>query len=428
MRKFESGFLIGAATAAHQVEGNNINSDCWILENMQGSIYKEPSLDGVDHYNKYREDIKLLAEAGLNAYRFSIEWARVEPSKGNFDKMEIDHYRNVLKCCYEHGLTPIVTMHHFSSPIWLIQEGGWESETTIKHFGNYCRHIVTELGDLMPYICTINEANMGLQLKRVMNDMINKMQRESAVKSEYADVQIGINMDMKTIMEESKKAMGEVFGINPSKVQVFLSPRTENGDILIMKCHERAREIIKEINPNIKVGITMSVYDHQAMPGGEEYAKEMQNEDFLHYLPYIKEDDFFGLQNYTRSVYGPNGKIQPDKNTRLTEAGYEYYPEALAGVVRFVSKHWEKPILITENGVCTSNDKERVEFIERALIGLYQCIEEGINVIGYIHWSLLDNFEWQLGYKPKYGLIAVDRLTQNRYPKESLVFLGNIRK
>jgi beta-glucosidase len=428
MKKFQSNFMIGAAIAAHQVEGNNVNSDCWVMESIPFSSFKEPSLDGVDHYNKYREDIKMLADAGLNAYRFSIEWARIEPSKGNFDEKEIEHYRDVLKCCYEHGLTPIVTMHHFSSPKWLIIEGGWESETTIQHFGDYCRYVVSKLGDLMPYICTINEANMGLQLSRVISDMIAKMQRETALKSEHADVQVGINMDMQSMMEQSMRAMGEAFGIDPRKVQVFLSPRTENGDILIMKCHERAREVIKEVNPDIKVGITMSLFDHQALPGGEEYVKEMQDEDFLHYLPYIQKDDFFGLQNYTRSVYGPNGKIQPDENTRVTEAGYEYYPDALAGVLRFVSKHWEKPILITENGVCTSYDKERVEFIERALTGLHQCIEEGINVIGYMHWSLLDNFEWQLGYKPKFGLIAVDRTTQTRYPKESLKVLGDIRQ
>ncbi len=258
--------------------------------------------------------------------------------------------------------------------------------------------------------------------------MSAKMQMESAVKSEHVDVQVGINMDMQSMMEQSMRTMGEAFGIDPRKVQVFLSPRTENGDLLIMKCHERAREVIKEVNPTIKVGITMSVYDYQALPGGEAYVKEMQDEDFLHYLPYIQKDDFFGLQNYTRSVYGPNGKIQPDESTRVTEAGYEYYPEALAGVVRFVSKHWEKPILITENGVCTSDDQERVEFIESALTGLHQCIEEGINVIGYLHWSLLDNFEWSLGYKPKYGLISVDRTTQTRYPKESLKVLGDICK
>ena len=125
MKMFEDNFMIGAATAAHQVEGNNVNSDFWVMENLPGSTYKEPSLDAADHYNRYREDIKTLADAGLKAYRFSIEWARIEPTRGHFDKKEIEHYRDVLKCCYEYNVIPIVTLHHFSSPKWLISEGGW---------------------------------------------------------------------------------------------------------------------------------------------------------------------------------------------------------------------------------------------------------------------------------------------------------------
>ncbi|MDF2521116.1 MAG: glycoside hydrolase family 1 [Clostridia bacterium] len=428
MRKFKEDFMFGTATAAHQVEGNNVNSDFWVLENIPGSTFKEPSLDAVDHYNRYREDIKMLADAGFNAYRFSIEWARIEPSKGNYDEKEVKHYRDVLKCCYENGLTPIVTLHHFSSPKWIISEGGWESETTIDHFGNYVKYIVSELGELMPYVCTINEANMGVQIGRVMKEYQAKMANSAEARSANADVQVGLNVDTKSAMEKYYRAAGEAFGIDPRKVQIFLAPRTENGDLIVMRCHEKARQVIREINPDIKIGITMSLYDYQAQPGGEEYVKAMWNEDFLHYLPNIKEDDFFGVQNYTRKVFGPNGKIEPNENTRLTEAGNEFYPASLAGVLRFVSKHWDKAIIVTENGISTSNDKDRVEFIEGAMAGLYECLEEGINVIGYMHWSLIDNFEWQLGYKPKFGLIAVDRTTQIRYPKESFKVLGDSKK
>lgn len=428
MKKFNDNFMIGAATAAHQVEGNNKNSDFWVLENIPGSMYKEPSLDAVDHYNRFREDIKLLKDAGLNAYRFSIEWARIEPSKGSFDKNEIEHYRDVLKFCHENGVTPAVTLHHFSSPKWLITEGGWESETTVEYFGNYCKYVVSELGDLIPYICTINEANMGIQISRIMKEYQAKMAKAAEVKSANADVQVGINVSGQSAMEKYYKARGEAFGVDPRNINTFHDPRTKNGDLIIMKCHVKAREVIKEINPDIKVGLTMSLYDYQALPGGEEYVQTLWDEDFLHYLPYIKEDDFFGVQNYTRKVFGPNGKIEPDENTRLTEVGNEFYPLSLAGVIRFVSKHWKKPIIVTEHGIATSNDKDRVELIEGAMEGLYQCIEEGINVLGYMHWSLLDNFEWQLGYRPKFGLIAVDRTTQTRYPKESLKVLGNIKK
>jgi beta-glucosidase len=134
MKQITTDFLVGAATAAHQVEGNNIYSDFWALEQMENSRFKEPSLDAVDHYNRYEEDINLLSGAGLNAYRFSIEWARIEPDKGNFQEEEILHYKKVLEYCISKDVTPIVTMHHFSSPKWLIEEGGWESEKTVDAF------------------------------------------------------------------------------------------------------------------------------------------------------------------------------------------------------------------------------------------------------------------------------------------------------
>ncbi|MEH7492018.1 glycoside hydrolase family 1 protein [Neobacillus niacini] len=427
MKKFSSEFMMGAATAAHQVEGNNVNSDFWAMEHVPGTMYKEPSLDAVDHYHKYKEDIQLLVDAGLNTYRFSIEWARIEPSKGTFDENEVEHYRQVLEFCHQKNVTPIVTLHHFSSPKWLISEGGWESESTIEHFGNYSRYVVSELGHLMPYICTINEANMGKQITKIMKRMTANGSN-SAKKENSVEVQVGLNIDMKAKMETYFRALGEAFGIDPRNVQSFLSPRTENGEMIIMKCHEMARNQIKEVNPSVKVGITFSLYDHQALPGGETYAEKEQYEDFLTYLPFLQEDDFLGVQNYSRKIHGPDGIVKPDESTRLTKMGYEFYPEALRNVLRFVAKHWDKPIIITENGISTDNDEERVEFIERALAGVYQCLDEGINVIGYTYWSLLDNFEWQLGYAQTFGLIAVDRSTQTRYPKDSLSFLGNIKK
>jgi len=420
MKKFNKDFLLGAATAAHQVEGNNKNSDFWVLEHLPNTTYKEPSLDACDHYHKYREDIKLMADAGLNAYRFTIEWARIEPEKGHFDLDEVNHYREMLTFCHEVGVTPVVTLHHFSSPKWLISEGGWESETTIGYFENYARFITTELGDLIPYICTINEANMGIQITRLMKEFQDLKSDDKG-----ADVQTGLNLDREAKMTEYFKASGEAFGIDPRKVSVFLAPRTETGDQIIIECHKQARQAIKAVNANIQVGITLSLYDYQVQPGGEALAQQLREEDFLHYLPCIEGDDFFGLQNYTRKICSADGIVKMPEDTRLTKMGYEFYPEALAGVIRFVAKHWSKPIMVTENGISTSDDKDRVEFIEKAVNGVHECLAEGINVIGYMHWSLMDNFEWQLGYDQTFGLIAIDRTTQTRIPKDSLYVLGN---
>jgi beta-glucosidase len=436
MEKFKPDFLLGAATAAHQVEGNNTNSDCWALEQMEHTNYVEPSLDAVDHYNRYKEDIKLLAGAGLNAYRFSIEWARIEPQEGRFDDGEIEHYRRVIQCCRENGVEPIVTMHHFSSPKWLITAGGWEAESTVKYFARYCRYVAERLGDGMKYICTINEANMGLQIaaiaKRYKRQMMSKAAQASAAdKAKKAEGTIQLGMNMESLMAEQKAAALEsarIFGVDdPRKVQVFAAQRTPEGDMIVMRAHQAAKQAMKEVCPHLKVGLTLSLHDIQAQPGGEEAAAKEWNDEFAHYLPYIKDDDFLGVQNYTRSLIGPDG-IQPaPEGAELTQMNYEFYPEALANVIRKVAKEFKGGIIVTENGIATDDDARRVEFIRRALTGVQSCIEEGIPVKGYMYWGLLDNFEWQKGFSMTFGLIAVDRTTQKRCPKESLRVLGNLR-
>ena len=419
---FSKNFLIGAATAAHQVEGNNRNSDYWAQEHMEFTSFNEPSGDACDHYNRYEEDIRLLAEAGLNAYRFSIEWARIEPKPGVFDENEIAHYRKVLECCHRNGVEPIVTMHHFTSPKWLIEQGGWEAEATVEKFANYCRYVVEQLGDLFTYVCTINEANMGIQIAA-----ISKRYMQMMMKNQSADgkVQVGINLE-NPMMERMKKQAAEnmkLFGT--AQPQVFVSGRTAEGDLLVMRAHQAAKAAMKAVKPELQVGITLSLHDIQAQPGGEEAAAKEWDEEFMHYLPYIRDDDFFGVQNYTRTLMGPEGSLPVPDGAETTQMGYEFYPQALGHVIRTVHKSLPIPLIVTENGVAVSDDSRRVAFIEEALRGVQGCIDEGIPVKGYMYWSLMDNFEWQKGFSMTFGLIAVDRATMERRPKESLAFLGS---
>lgn len=440
MGKFSENFLIGAATAAHQVEGNNIHSDYWAQEHMKYTSFVEPSGEAVDHYNRYEEDIKAMADAGLNAYRFSVEWARIEPEQGKFDKDEVEHYRNVLKCCKENGIEPIVTMHHFTSPKWLIANGGWEAETTVEAFANYCRYVVEQLGEYMNYVCTINEANMGLQIAAISARYMAqaKAAAEKAAKSGAASgkdeagkamegsVQVGLNMQ--GMMERMKKQAEENMAIfGTPQPQVFVGGRTAEGDLLVMRAHQAAKKAMKEVKPSLQVGITLSLHDIQSIAGGEDEAAREWNEEFAHYIPYIKDDDFFGLQNYTRSVYGPNGIEPAPEGAELTQMEYEFYPEALEHVIQRVNREMPGvPIMVTENGIATSDDTRRVEFIERATDGVARCIADGIDVRGYMYWSLLDNFEWQKGFSMTFGLIAVDRSTQKRTTKPSLKKLGGL--
>ena len=426
MTKFPKDFLLGAATAAHQVEGNNTHSDYWTMERMKSTSFVEPSADAVDHYNRYEEDILLLKNAGLNCYRFSIEWARIEPQEGQFDEAEVEHYRNVIRCCKENGVTPIVTLHHFTSPKWLISKGGWEAETTVEYFRRYCVYIAEHLGSELEYICTINEANMGLQLaaiaKRYMKELLFKKKKKSDGNDGKA--QVGINL--KQMLANQKIAASEnaeVFGCE--KLNTFVSQRTPEGDLLIMRAHCAARDAMKAVCPHLKVGLTLSLHDMQPLKGGEKHAAKEWHAEFGHYLPYIKDDDFLGVQNYTRSRFGILGQLDPPKDAELTQMSYEFYPEALANVIRAVHKEFKGDIIVTENGIATADDSRRVAFIHRALNGVESCIAEGIPVKGYCHWSLLDNYEWQKGFSMTFGLIAVDRTTQVRYPKESLFALGN---
>ena len=426
---FEKGFMIGASTAAHQVEGNNVHSDYWAMELMPHTSFTEPSGEACDHYRRYEEDIRLMAEAGLNAYRFSVEWARIEPEEGRFDMEEIEHYRKVIACCRENGIEPIVTLHHFTSPVWLIQKGGWEEESTIGYFRRYAAFVTEQLGPMLNYICTINEANMGLQLAAISKRIMLNMQKMAAAakagaKSAEGKVQVGMNFEK--MMENRKFAAAEneeIFGT--PQPQVFVSSRTPQGDDLVFRAHQAAKAAIKEICPHIRVGITLSMHDIQALPGGEKYAAEEWNQEFCHYLPYIEGDDFLGVQNYTRSIYGPEGQLPAPDGAEMTQMDYEFYPEALEHVIRKVHEDFKGDLIVTENGIAVSDDERRVEFIRRALKGVENCVRDGIPVKGYCHWSLMDNFEWQKGFGMTFGLIAVDRKSQKRIPKESLAFLGS---
>ena len=409
-------FLLGASTAAYQVEGNNTKSDFWRIEQLPHTSFTEKSGDAVDHYNRYEEDIRMLKDAGLNAYRFSIEWARIEPEKGHYSEAETEHYRKMLACCKANGITPVVTLHHFSSPCWLIEEGGWENESVVTYFADYCRYIAEQLGSEMEYVCTINEANMRLQMAAIIRMFAQSM---------GVNLQVGMNFELpeqyRIAQEEERHAFKDVPAVN-----TFLSACTPQGDILIMKAHRAASKAMKEVCPHLKTGLTLSLHDIQAAEGGEAYAASQWDEEFTHYLPYLQEDDFLGVQNYTRMIAGENKELPVPEGARTTQMGYEFYPQAMGHVIRRVASEFRKPLLITENGVATADDAERVEFIETVLNDLKSAVKDGIPLLGYLHWSLFDNFEWQQGYKKTFGLIAVDRSTQQRTPKPSLTAIAEI--
>ena len=407
MTAFPDGFAWGVATAGHQVEGNNTNSDIWLLEHVPGTIFAEPSGDAVDHYHRYREDIALVASLGFDTYRFSLEWARIEPAPGEFSLAELNHYRDVLLACHERGLTPVVTFHHFSSPRWLLAAGGWEDEATPELFARYCDVAMRQLGDLIGVACTLNEPNLPYLLKAM------GITGEPPEARAHIPVWVGA---------------AAALGIEPAKVAPFQFNATETGFAIKLAAHRAGKAAIKAVRPDLAVGWTLANTDVQAAPGGEATAEAVRQEANLRFLEASRGDDFVGIQNYGRHVFGPDGLLGPEPGLQTNSQGEEIYPAGLANAVREAWRVAGVPVLVTENGLATTDDTQRVGYIADALAGLAGCIADGVDVRGYIAWTAFDNFEWIFGYRPQFGLIAVDRTTQERTPKPSAYWLGDVAR
>ena len=403
---FPKGFLWGTATAAHQVEGGNTASDLWLMEMMKDSIFEEPSGDACDHYHLYERDIALLAGLGLTTYRFSIEWARIEPEEGFVSKAALDHYRRMIATCHALRVTPMVTFHHFTAPLWFTRDGGWENPKSVDRFARYCEKAGAALGDLIPYICTINEANIPI--------MVTMMRRAVGIagggKREHA------------LAEAARLSGGEAGKFSP-----YLSGDGLASAPNLIAAHRKGYGVLKGLT-KAQVGITIALNNFQCEPGGEELFATADHAINGQFLESLKGDDFVGVQTYTRIRFGPNGHLPPPKDAERTQMGYEFYPEALDATVRTAARVSGCPVLVTENGIGTEDDSRRIAYAKRALEGLHAAIADGVDVRAYIHWSLLDNYEWLEGYRPKFGLVAVDRTTQARRSKPSGYWLGEVAR
>jgi len=367
---------------------------------MKPSMFAEPSGDACDFYHRYRDDIALAASLGFNAFRFSIEWARIEPEPGVYSMAELDHYRRVLAACHDHQLTPMVTFWHFTNPRWFAALGGWENPGAGDHFVRYCERAAKHLGDLIGGAATFNEPNIPLLLKWVFSAM---------PQNPFAGAD--------AMMKAAAKSIGA------ERFSYFTFGHGEASRDIMLPVHHRALAAIKAGPGKYPVGVTLAMIDEQAV--GEASRRDEKRE--LLYGPWLDaaaKSDFIGVQTYTRARVGKDGDLRPEAGVELTQAGYEFWPEALEQTIRYAASRAKVPVYVTENGVATEDDTRRVEYITRALAGVSKCLSDGIDVRGYFHWSLLDNFEWNSGYRPKFGLIAVDRQTFARTVKPSARMLG----
>ncbi len=396
-------FLWGTAISGYQSEGNGTNTDAWLMENLQPSMFKERSGDACDSYHRYEEDIALAARLGFNCYRMGIEWARIEPSEGAFSNAELDHYARVLEACRAHGLRPVVTFNHFTTPLWFAARGGFEVSDAPDLFARYCGGAAEHLGGLMHLATTFNEANIAL--------LVNLFPQFAA----------GIPKARAAIAAAAKAIDSPRFSRLAYADPAVVTP-------IMIEAHRKGHDAIKKARPDLPVGITLTTQDVQAV-GPASLADQYRERLYGDWVKVARSHaDFFGVQTYTRFRVDPNGFVPPPAGAELTMSGYEFYPQALAATIRWAHTTIGKPIYVTESGIATKDDARRIAFIDQALDGVRQCLDEGIPVHSYLYWSLLDNFEWTSGYGVPFGLVAVDRESFKRTPRPSAFHLGALAK
>ena len=400
-RAAPKGFLWGTAISAHQSEGNNVSSDSWVNEHVKPTVFREPSGDACDSYARYGEDVALAAGLGFNAYRFGIEWARIEPEPGAFSNAELDHYERVLEACHARSLAPVVTFNHFTVPRWFAAQGGFETADGPELFARFCDRAGRRLGPLIALATTFNEANAP-QLLPVMVPALGK-----------------VRPLVKAMLGASARASGS----DRWSSWIFADGNAVEGPML--RAHALGYAALKAAPGRFPVGVTLSLQDLQAGPGGEALVEGVRRRLYGPWLAASNPYDFVGVQTYTRLRIGPEGvALPPPPGAELTAAGYEYDPAALGATIRYTAKQTSKPIYVTESGIATDDDTRRIAFIDAALAQVRGCLAEGIDVRSYLYWSLLDNYEWSAGYSQRFGLVAVDRATFARTPKPSAAWFG----
>lgn len=394
---FPAGFLWGVGTSAHQYDGNNSASDYWELENSGIPLFSERSGDAVDSYRRWPEDIRLAADLGLSAYRLSIEWARLEPVRGHYSFAERERYRDMIRCCRENGLEPLVVLQHITHPAWFSRAGGWAAPESSRAFTDYVRFLAPIL-EAVPYVATMNEPNILSTLGGV-----GRLIRSSDPAGEYAAI---------SAQNPTRR------GLLGAATAALPDERIVEG---LTRAHTSARSVLHE-ETDAKVGWTVSLQPFTARPGYEDEAAALTRLWEHPFLEVSRGDDWVGVQTYTSWLVGPDG---PEPHgARRTQLGWGFQPDAVGDALRHAGGVvGDVPLLVTENGVATADDSERVEYLDGATSAIAHAVADGLSVLGYFHWTFMDNFEWVSGFDVSFGLVSVDRETFARTPKPSALWL-----
>jgi len=397
---FPKNFLWGAATSAYQVEGNNSNCDWWAWEKASG---KEISGPACRHYELYKEDFDLAKSLSHNSHRLSIEWSRIEPEEGKFSETELKHYIDVVSSLKARGIEPIVTLHHFTNPLWFAGRGGWLAAGSREYFLRYADYVVKALSGMVNYWVTINEPLVY------------------AYHAYY-------------------------LGAWPPQERSFFKMRKVSGNFASahIGAYRRIHEIYKRQNlprPFVSIAHNLQAFEPCGYSLKNRLAAfmrdRMYNFNLIERLSRLKTLDYIGVNYYTRSLVDLNGWSPSNfvmdtcskghSKLKKTSMGWDIYPQGLYNLLLRL-RRFKLPVLILENGIATLNDEERWDFIREHLKKVHSAISSGANVIGYIYWSLMDNFEWDKGFSPRFGLLEMDYNTSRRVIRDSARLFAQVCK
>lgn len=374
---FPKDFLWGSATASFQVEGGIENCD-WAKAGEEGKV--PVCGEACDHYNRYEEDFDIAVSLGHNAHRLSIEWARIEPEEGVFDAEAIEHYKKVLEALHDRNITPLVTLWHFTLPLWFSERGGWEQKDAHKKFARYCGHVVAELGDLCHNYATMNEPMVYAGIGYMRGDW------------------------------------------PPFRHKAFL----RYGMVLrkLVQAHNLTYSIIKEKNENKRVGIVKHTIAHGATGNSFNTLRAyLSNITWTHLFMFFvfRKCDWIGVNYYQRKIYGDTRELEK------TDMQWNIDPEGIYDAVMLMERYG-KPVYIAEAGCADATDRFRADYIRNTVSALARAIEDGADIRGYCYWSLLDNYEWAEGFSKRFGLVEVEYDTQRRTIRPSAYVYRDIIK
>jgi len=421
MINFPENFQWCVSTSSHQIEGNNIDSDWWEYEHRPGTIKNnDKSNDGGDHWNRLEQDTQLLVDLGIKSYRFSLEWAKIEPREGEWNQAALDHYKQEILLLKKNKIQPFITLHHFSLPLWLANKGGWSSPSAPASFQKYVTKVYESLGDLgVEYWVTFNEPTWNLISGYVTGEFPPGKKDLKLLEAPLREVALAHGLAYKTLHE--------LAGDRP--IQVGL---VQNLNVLVpLRSWNPLDHYAKSILDKIyNWSILQTIKDgHFKVSFPTAFSSDIP-------MPQLKDTlDFLGINYYNRQfikfLFTPpfiaSLAVAPEEN--ISEMGWEIYPKGIYTVVKQARKLFpQTPVFITESGIADKSDSKRSDFIKEHLFHIHQLLTEGIPVLGYCYWTLVDNFEWAHGFEPKFGLYELDLKTLKRIPRPSAKVYADIIK